>query len=308
MGQHAHHHHSGQHDHAHTPHTGGGRRAPLRLALVLTGGFALLEAGGGWWANSLALLSDAGHMVTDASALAIALFAAWLAAKPVSPRHSFGLGRAEVIAALFNSVFMLILVIGIVVSAVQRLRAPAPVEGGIALGVATVGLLINGVVLTVLSRGEQTLNTRSALLHVMGDLLGSLAAIIAGAVVLFTGWYPIDSLLSLLICGVIMLSSVRLLREVVGVIMEVVPAEVQLPAVGQALAGLPGVRSVHDLHIWTLPNGRIALSAHVVVEAMAGWPDLLYAMTQLLQNQFAIEHITLQPEPLSRVVRAIINN
>ncbi len=280
----------------------------MKLALGLTFSFAVVEIGGGWLAQSLALLSDAGHMFTDASALAIALFAAWLSARPVSSRHSYGLGRAEVIAALINSVFMLVVVTGIVISAVQRLQTPRIVDGGIALGVATLGLVVNGIVLFTLSRGEQTLNTRAALLHVMGDLLGSLAAIIAGAVVLFTGWYPIDSLLSLLICGVILISSVRLLREVVGVIMESVPADLQLPDVGNALAAVPGVMSVHDLHIWTLSSGRTALSAHVVVEDLRQWPDLLYGLSQLLQNRFAIGHITLQPEPRAQVVHTILRD
>jgi len=295
------HDHSQVHGHTHG-HSNGG---PLKLALGITLVFALVEVGGGWWSHSLALLSDAGHMFTDSAALAIAMFATWLSVRPASHRHSYGLGRAEVVAALVNSVFMLVVVSGIVISAVQRLQSPLVVDGGVALVVASLGLVVNGVVMWILSRGEQTLNTRGALLHVMGDLLGSLAAIIAGAVVFFTGWYPIDSLLSLLICGVILVSSVRLLRDAVAVIMESVPAEISLPEVGNALASVPGVNSVHDLHIWTLSSGRTALSAHVVVDALGQWPDTLYGLTQMLQNRFNIGHITLQPEPVAQIVRNI---
>jgi len=288
----------------HTPaehaHDGG---KTLVLALTLTLGFAAVEALGGWLSGSLALLGDAGHMLTDATALGIAALAAWVATRPPSARHSYGLVRAEVIAALLNGLFMLAVVIGIVVAAVERLQTPRPVVGGAVIGIAAIGLVVNVAVAFVLSRGKQTLNTRAALLHVMGDLLGSVAALLAGAVIYFTGWTPIDPLLSLFICALILYSSMRLLRDVFHVIMEGVPLHLDLEEVGQAMAEVDGVTSVHDLHIWTVASGLVALSAHVVVRDMAGWDGILAELRRLLHDRFRIEHVTLQPESATQVIR-----
>ncbi len=268
----------------------------LLWGLGITAGFAVVEAIGGWWSGSLALLGDAAHMISDATALALAAFAAWVARQPPSARHSYGLVRAEAVAALVNGLFMLVVVGGIAYHAVERLRHPHEVAGGVVMGIAAVGLAVNLVVARILHHGEQTLNTRAALLHVLGDLLGSVAALIAGAVIYFTGWTPIDPLLSLLICVLILVSSLRLLRDVLHVIMEGVPPYLDLPAVGRAMAGVPGVRSVHDLHIWTLSSGLVALSAHVVIDSMDRWEAVLAALRELLKERYGIEHITLQPE------------
>jgi cobalt-zinc-cadmium efflux system protein len=267
-------------------------------ALLVTLGFALVEAAGGWWASSLALLSDAGHMVTDSTALGLAALASWVAHRPPSERHSYGLGRAEVIAALVNALAMLAVVTGVAMAAIERLHTPHPVMGQIVIAIAIFGLAINLVIAWMLSHGEQTLNTRAALLHVLGDLAGSVAALVAGIVVYFTGWMPIDPLLSLLICALILYSSVQLLREALHVLMEGVPLHLDLTEIGATMAGVKGVWSVHDLHIWTLSSGRIALSAHVVLSDMQGWPGLLSALRQLLHDRYDIEHVTLQPEPL----------
>lgn len=291
------------HHHGHGHHLSSSGRT-LGFALALTLGFSVVEFIGGWLSSSLALMGDAGHMLTDASALGIALFAAWLAAKPASATHSYGLGRAEALAAMVNSILMIFIVVGIVVSAVQRLQTPREVDGLAVIVIAAIGLLVNLAVMYVLTQGEQTLNARGALLHVMGDLLGSVAAIIAGAVVYFTGWYPIDAILSLLICIVILYSSLRLLKEVISVIMEGVPSSVDLPQVGRAMAAIEGVHSVHDLHIWTLSSGRAALSAHMVVENLDNWQLIMDKVSRMLAAEYAIEHITLQPEPLVRVVDA----
>lgn len=287
------------------PHPNHSRNSGKTLvpALALTLGFAAVEALGGWLSGSLALLGDAGHMLTDATALGIAALAAWVATRPPSARHSYGLVRAEVVAALLNGLFMLAVVVGIVVAAVERLQTPRPVVGGAVIGVAAVGLAVNIAVALVLSRGRQTLNTRAALLHVMGDLLGSVAALLAGAVVYFTGWTPIDPLLSLFICALILYSSMRLLRDVFHVIMEGVPLHLDLEEVGQAMAEIDGVTSVHDLHIWTVASGLVALSAHVVIRDLAGWDGILTALRQLLHDRFAIEHVTLQPESAIQVLR-----
>lgn len=288
----AHRHHDHHHHHPHHAHTSRG----LTGALVLTLGFALVEAAGGFRSGSLALLGDAGHMFSDVIALGLAAFAAWIARRPPSPRHSYGYARAEVLAALVNGLAMLAVVTGIVVEAIVRLQTPAPVSGGMVLAIAAAGLVVNVLVLFVLSRGGRDINTRGALLHVFGDLLGSVAALIAGAVIVFTGWTPIDPLLSLVICALILASTLRLLREALHVLMEGVPPHVDLETVGRALAAVPGVASVHDLHIWTPASGMPALSAHVVVEDLRRWVETLDAMRALLQARYGIEHVTLQPE------------
>lgn len=272
--------------------------------MALTGGFALVEAVGGLWSGSLALLSDAGHMVTDATALGMAAAAAWLARRPPSPRHSYGLGRIETIAAVANVLLMAAVVAGIVTAAVDRLQQPRPVAGGAVMAVAAAGLLVNLVVALVLSRGELTLNVRGALLHVMGDLLGSVAALVSGAVIHFTGWTPIDPLLSLGIAVLILVSALRLLHEALHVLMEGVPRHLDLEEVGMRMARTPGVRQVHDLHIWTLPSGEAALSAHVVLARLEDWPELLERLSRMLERRYRIRHLTLQPEPMERTIPA----
>lgn len=287
------HDHSG---HAHGHHHPAGQSRPLIIALLLTLSFAGVEALAGWWSGSLALLSDAAHMLTDSSALGLAAGAAWLARRPPSMRHSYGLARAEIMAALFNSLLMLVLIGFIVHEAIDRFGAPREIRGQAVIGVAVVGLGINLVVAWVLSRGEHTLNSRAALLHVLGDALGSVAAISAGVVIVATGWTPIDPLLSLLVAVLILVSALRLLREVVHVLMEGVPLQIRLDAVGKDLATLEGVHRVHDLHVWTLSSGSIALSAHLEIRELADWPRLLDAARQRMQERHGISHVTLQPE------------
>ncbi len=283
---HAHH----GHDHHHHGHGGVG------IAFWLTLGFAAVEAGGGWWSGSLALISDAGHMLIDSLALGLAAFAGWLALRPASYRHSYGLVRAEVVAALANSVLMLALMVGIVWEAIARLQAPQPVQGGAVMVIAAIGLAVNIFVAYQLSRGEQTLNVRAALLHVLGDMLGSVAALAAGAVIYFTGWLPIDALLSLFVVALILVSSIRLLREALHILMEGVPQNLDLPEIGLAMAQTAGVNSVHDLHIWTLASGKVALSAHLEIPTMQDWPGILHSTRQMLHTRFDIDHVTLQPE------------
>jgi cobalt-zinc-cadmium efflux system protein len=279
------------HAHAHAPHGGS-----LRWALLLTLGFAAVEVFGGWWSGSLALLGDAGHMFSDAVALGLAALAAVISRRPPSARHSYGLMRAEVIAALLNGLLMLAVVLGIVIEAIRRIQQPQPVSGLTVIGIASGGLVINVIVALALSRGEHDMNTRAALLHVMGDLLGSVAALMAGAVIYFTGWTPIDPILSLAICALILYSTLRLLRDALHVLMEGVPRHLDLNTVGHDLARVPGVVSVHDLHIWMLSTGMPALSAHVVLERMTDWTDMLDQMRNQLHERYGIDHVTLQPE------------
>lgn len=273
----------------------------LGLALALTLGFAAVEAAAGWWAGSLALLGDAGHMLTDSSALGLAAVAALLARRPATHRHSWGMGRIEILAALVNGLFMLGVVAAIVYGAVQRLQTPIAVNGPVVVLVAAVGLAINTLVLTSLSHDHDNLNVRGAALHVMGDLLGSVAALGAGLVIWVTGWTPIDPILSLVICVLILIASARLLREGLHVVMEGVPRHIDLAEVGRSMAATPGVISVHDLHIWQVTSNHTALSAHVVVRRMAEWNEVLGLLKDSLATSYGVEHVTLQPEVMETV-------
>lgn len=281
--------------HSHQHQSSSGR--VLLLGLLLTAGFAVVEAVTGWLSGSLALLGDAGHMITDAMALGLGAVAAWLSQRPPSARHSFGLQRAEIVGALLNAGFMLVVVAWIGYEAVRRLLDPVPVAGLAVVAVAAIGLGVNLVVLRVLHSGEQTLNTRGAILHVLGDLLGSVAALASGLVILTTGWTPIDPLLSLAICVLILLSTISLLREAVHVVMEGVPAHVDLVKVRSRMAEVEGVIGVHDLHVWTIASGSHAIAAHVDITSLERWPEQLGQLRRLLAEEFDIDHVTLQPEP-----------
>lgn len=284
----------------HAHHLPAGR--VLVWALAVTLGFAVVEALAGWWSGSLALVSDAGHMVTDSASLGLAVLAVWLAHKPPSQRHSYGLGRAEIVAALGNAVLMLVVIVGIVVVAIDRLRAPRPVAGEFVTVVALLGLAVNVAVAWLLVRSERTMNIRGALLHVLGDLLGSVAALVAGVVIWYTAWYPIDPLLSLVIAVLILAASLRLLRDALHALMEGVPLHLSLQEIGTAIAAVEGVRSVHDLHVWMLSSNRTALSAHVLVDDLARWDRILRAVSVMLHDRFGIEHVTLQPESTVQAV------
>ena len=268
----------------------------LVAGLCLTLAFAVVELFSGWLFGSLALMSDSGHMFSDATALAIAVVASRIARRPPGTRHTYGFARAEVVAAFLNGLLLLAIVVVIFVEAVRRLQNPSPVSGAGVMLVAALGLLVNLGVLYLLGRGERNLNTRAATLHVFGDLIGSVAALTAGAVIYVTGWQPIDPLLSIVIALLILVSTMRILREALHVLMEGVPLEIKLADVGQALAQLDGVRSVHDLHIWTIASGQVAMSAHVDVDALESWPAMLEQMRSLVRTRFGIDHVTVQPE------------
>lgn len=289
--------HSHDHSHHHSAAGSGGRR--LLLALLLTTVFAAVEAVGGWLSGSLALISDAGHMLTDSAALAMGAAAAWFSGRPPSVKHPFGLRRAEVLGALLNTVFMLAIVGWIVAEAIERFRAPVPVHGGAVMLVAFVGLMVNIGVALILTRGRQTFNTRGALLHVFGDMLGSVGALISGAVIFFSGWLLIDPLLSLFISLLILVSSLRLLREVLHVLMEGVPPGIDLERVAQTMLEVDGVSEVHDLRIWGLAAGSHCLTAHVLVADLREWPAVYETLTAKLAGRFDLDDVTLQPEPAS---------
>jgi len=282
---------------AHGPRAASHRPAlhALAAALALTAAYALVEAFGGWLAGSLALLSDAGHMATDAAALGLALFAQWVARRPPSPRASYGYARAEVLAAFVNALALLLLVGFIVVEAIRRIATPAPVAGAMVLGLASVGLAVNVVVALMLSRASSSMAARAAFLHVVSDALGSIAAIVAGAVILTTGWTPIDPLLSLLTAVLILRATWRLLVQTTGVLMEGVPAHLDYREIGNALTAIRGVSGVHDLHVWLMSSHEAALSAHLTIDSGDAWLPILDAARRMLATRFRIDHVTLQP-------------
>jgi len=297
---HHHHHHPHDHEHAHAHAHERAVGAPLKVAALATIGYAIVEGLGGWWTGSLALLSDAGHMLTDGAALGLAALAAWMARQPPSERHSYGLGRAEVVAALLNAGAMLLIIVALAYEALVRLRTPSPVQGATAAVIAAAGLALNIFVMQRLAPHAHDMNARAARLHVLGDLLGSIAALAAGALIALTGWLRIDPIASLVICALIALSSVRLLRESLHALMEGVPSGMSVEAIGGEMARVAGVLSVHDLHVWTLSGSRTALSAHVVVQSLAQWDRTLAELQQRLQERFGINHVTLQPETATR--------
>ncbi|WP_081689172.1 cation diffusion facilitator family transporter [Inquilinus limosus] len=299
---HAAHGHGPGHDHHPGHHHGmpegadGERR--LLAALAITAGFMLLEAAGGWIANSLALLADAGHMLTDAAALALAWLAARMARRPRDARRSYGYGRVQVLAAFANGIVLLAVVVAIVVEAAGRLAAPAPVEGGLMMGIAAAGLVANLVAYRVLQGGDRTnLNLRGAALHVMGDLLGSIGALAAGAVILLTGWTPIDPILSVLVSLLVLRSAWAILRESGHVLVEGTPGGIDEAALTAAiLAGVPAVIDVHHVHAWTLTPGRPIVTLHARLREGADSDQAIGAVTRLLRDRFGIDHATVQAE------------
>lgn len=288
---HAHNHH--HHDHH---HAASGLHRTFIIAIILALGFAIIEVIGGLWSGSLALLSDAGHMASDAVALVIAGLAAWISVKPPSEKHSYGYGRAEVIAAWISSAGMLVLSLIVIVEAVRRISHPHPVNEIPVMFIATIGLIINLLIAFLLAKRERTLNIRAVLLHVFSDIIGTLAVLISGIVIYFTQWMIIDPVLSIVIGLLIAFSSINLLREAFTVLMEGVPQHLNFSQVLKTMTVHEGVNAIHDLHIWTLSSGKVALSAHVDINDLAKWEHVLASLQALLKNEYEIDHITLQPE------------
>ncbi len=268
----------------------------LRRVLWLTAGFMVVEAVAGWFANSLALLADAGHMFADVAALALALFVAWASRRPATPERTYGYLRLEILAALINGAALFVLSAGIVWEAAKRFRQPPAVEPLVLLVVGLAGIAVNLLSLRLLHHGHQhSLNVRGAYLHILGDLLGSLGAMAAGAVIFTTGWTPADPLISVLIALLIVWSGAKLLRDSAEVLLEATPRSVSLLEVERRIAGIPGVSAVHDLHVWTLTSGVVAMSGHAVV----GDPAANQRVLETVQGQMAalgISHVTMQLE------------
>jgi cobalt-zinc-cadmium efflux system protein len=271
-------------------------RRRLTVAFAITFVVMVVELVGGWLAGSLALLADAGHMLADAAALAIALFAAWIAQRPATPQRSFGFMRIEILAALLNGAILIVIAIGIGLEAWRRLQVPAPVDGGLLLGVASVGLIANVAAVAILHRGhDHSLNQRGAYLHVLGDLLGSIGALVAGALVLFAGWTLADPAISVLIGLLILSSAWRLVKESTDVLLEATPAHIALADVHDRIASVPGVDSVHDLHLWTVTSGMVAMSGHLVVRNPTDNQPVLEEVQDRMRA-LGIHHVTVQME------------
>jgi len=251
----------------------------------------------GWWTGSLALMADAGHMFTDVAALILALTAVWFGSRPATSSKTFGYYRLEIIAALINGVALIVISLLIFYGAYERWAAPPHVRSGPMIVVATGGLIINLVCAWILhSKDEVDLNMRGAWLHVMGDALGSVAAICAGACIALFGWYTADPLFSVVIGILIIWGSLRLIRESTNVLLEGTPAHINLAAVENAILDTTGVDNVHDLHVWTITSGREALSAHVIHAHKISQPDLLRELRTKLHDQFGVDHLTIQME------------
>ena len=284
---------SGMHQHEHAS----GDRRLLALALGVLSVFMVAEVVLGILASSLALIADAGHMLTDASALALALFAAWAAALPARGRWTFGFARAEILAAQANGVTLLVIAVLIVYSSVRRLIEPPDVEGGIVAIVAVAGIAVNIGVLAILSRARrESLNVRGAYLHVATDLLAFVGTAVAGLLIVLTGWDRFDPLASLLVAGLMLAASVTLLRESTLIFLEGAPASAPPTDVGRAIAAHEGVVETHDLHVWTVTSGFPSLSAHVLVRPDADCHRIRIELEQMLHQRFGVEHSTLQVE------------
>lgn len=290
-------HQHGGHSHAHA-HGADDRLAigRLRLALVLTAAFLVAEVVGGLLTNSLALLADAGHMLTDVGALALSLFVAWFCHQPASPAKTYGYLRWEVLAALINGAALLAISVAIMWEAVARLRTPEPVASGWMLVVALGGLAVNAISAWVLHPAHsRSLNARGAYLHVMGDLLGSLGTVVAALVLRYTGWLAADPVASIVVMLLVMRSAWRLVRESVDVLLESTPAHISLGAVRSQLESIPGIEGVHDLHVWTVSSGMVAMSAHAVVQDPDQHQHVLERSIVAMQR-FGIAHVTMQLE------------
>lgn len=303
MGIHFHSHHDHDdhdhdHDHHHShghAHSHGGAPKALFRALIVTVIFMLIEVIGGFWANSLALLSDAAHMLTDVGAILLSLFVIWMAKRPSTPTMSFGYHRAEILGALASGLTIWLLSGLLVYEAVVRMSNPPEVNGPVVLAVAAFGLGANLLSMWMLrSSKEGSINVRAAYLHMISDALGSVAAVVAGATLWLTGWRPIDPIITVIFAALMLVNSWSLVKESIGVLMESTPGHVDPAAIQKDLQDLPGVKEAHDLHVWSVSTGRLALSVHLISED-AG--DRVLALAHgVLKERYGIVHTTIQVE------------
>jgi cobalt-zinc-cadmium efflux system protein len=290
--------HAHSHAHSHAPSTRASRsKRKLLWVLALTAAYTLAEAAGGWLSGSLALLADAGHMLADVAALALALAAVWFASRPATPSKTFGYYRLEILAALTNGVVLVLIALVVLYEAYQRFHAPREVETSLMIPVAVGGLFVN-LVCAWLLHGDHhdDLNVRGAWLHVIGDALGSVGAIAAGVLMWAYGWYQADPIFSAGIALLIVWSSWHLIRESTNVLLEGTPAHINLASVEESIRETGGVERVHDLHVWTITSGREALSAHVVHAHGVAPRELLIELRAKLHERFGVDHLTIQME------------
>ena len=268
----------------------------LRIALVLTAALLVVEVVGGILSNSIALLADAGHMLTDVAALGLALFVAWFSRQPSSPQKTFGYLRWEILAAFVNGSTLLLISAWILWQAIIRLRAPEAVSGGLMLAVAVSGLVVNIIAARVLVRSSShNLNARGAYLHVLGDLLASVGTVAAAIAIRYTGWLAADPVASILTTALIMRGAWQLVRESVDILLESTPAHIPMPAVRSQLEAIPGIESVHDLHVWAVTPAVVAMSAHCIVREPDQHQHVLGHIHDAMRL-FGIEHVTIQLE------------
>lgn len=279
-------------------HHANGNSRRVSIALALTGTFMLVEVVGGVISGSLALLADAGHMLTDAAALAFAWLAFRLAHRPADTARSYGYHRFQVLAAFVNGVVLIAIVAWILFEAVQRLREPVEILGGLMLAVAAVGLIVNIVAFFILhGANRENLNVRGALLHVLGDLLGSVAALLAAMIIIFTGWTPIDPILSVLVAMLILRSAWALVRQSTHVLLEGTPTEVDVSQLKSALVeGVAEVDDVHHVHVWTLATGKLVMTLHAHVCEDADSEQVLRTIHSICRERFGVAHVTVQIE------------
>jgi len=291
---HGHHHHHHGHDHARE-----GNKKGLTIALIITTGIMFLEFFGGLFTNSLALLSDSGHMLSDASSLGLSLFAIWFAARPPSPNKTYGFYRFEILAALFNGVTLFIIAGFIMWEAYGRFFQPPSVASGSMMAIASVGLLANMLsAWALLRKGDVkgNVNMRSAYLHVIGDALGSVGAIVAGLVMYVFGWYIADPIISVLVALLILRGAWGVIQHTVHILMEGTPITIDQEEVMEALQNIDGVLDVHDLHIWTITSGLDSLSCHLLIEDDRDSQDILQQAIHRIEEKFKITHTTIQVE------------
>jgi len=289
------------HHHNHSGHNHGFQknRKALLIAIAVTGAIMLVEIVGGFLANSLALLSDAGHMLTDVSSLILSLIALQLAARPSSPTRTYGFYRMEILAALINGATLILISAFIFYEAYHRLKAAEAVDSLTMLGVAAIGLVANGIAAwAMLPSSKENLNIRGAYLHILGDLLSSVGVLLGGLLIYFTDWYWVDPVLSVGICIVILRGAVLIVKESVNILLEAVPKDVELNDVQRALRTLPGVKDTHHVHLWTISSGIYALSAHLLIDnlMMSETGKIIQEVNRLLLRKFKISHTTLQLE------------
>ncbi|MDF2679272.1 MAG: czcD [Brevibacillus sp.] len=292
------HHHDHGHEHGHHHHGRGASKQALLVSLLIISLFLIVEIIGGFLTNSLALLSDAGHMLSDASALLLSLIALHFASRPPSAQKTFGMHRFEILAALINGVTLVVISLIILWEAYQRLLNPPEVASGTMIMIATIGLLANIAAAFVLMQGDykENMNVRSAYLHVLGDLLGSIGAILGGILMWAFDWYIADPLISIVVAILIMLSAWRVTKESVHILLEGAPSRLDTTHISEKLQQLSGVTAVHDLHVWTVTSGFESLTCHLIVEDdLPSYPILTKAL-YLLQHDFGITHATIQIE------------